>query len=140
MGRCCAARESVDQVVEPTGLVLVAEVVPDSDFTRARRGDAVGVRLLYEGKAVKNTQTTITWAAAMQSKARMTRARTDPEGRALLTLVGKGPYLLAAVGMIRRAGENGPEAADWESYWCSLTFDLASAKSLPQDQKESVKS
>jgi hypothetical protein len=74
----------------------------------------------------------------MQSKARMARARTDPEGRTLLKLVGKGPYLLAAVGMIRRAGENGPEAADWESYWCSLTFDLANAKSLPTTKKKAL--
>ncbi len=82
---------AVDQVVEPTGLVLVAELVPDSDFTRARPGDAVGVRLLYEGRAVKNAQIAITSAASMQSKARMTRARTDPEGPALLKLVEKVP-------------------------------------------------
>ncbi len=40
------------------------------------------------------------------------------------TFEDPGPWLIRSVHMVRRAGERGTEAADWESYWASLSFQL----------------
>jgi hypothetical protein len=37
--------------------------------------------------------------------------------------VTKGQQFVGTVHMVRRGGESGAEAADWESYWTSVTFD-----------------
>lgn len=112
-----------EQVTRPVG--LTAELVPDADLTKARVGDTVGVRLLSEGKPVGGAQVSLTAAAPGPITARVTRARTDADGRARLTIAKRGPYLLTTVHMVRREGETGEQAVDWESYWCSLTFDVA---------------
>jgi uncharacterized GH25 family protein len=115
-----------DHVIRPAG--LPAELVPDSDFTQANAGDTIGVRLLADGKPVDDAQVTFTAAAPGPTKSRMTRARTDRDGRARFTIAKRGPYLVTAVHMVRREGENGDQAVDWESYWCSLTFDVRPAR------------
>ena len=107
---------------------MAAELVPDTDLTVARVGDTVGVRLLSEGTPVSGAQVNLTAAGPGPIKDRVARARTDAEGRARLTITKRGPYLLTAVHMVRREGEAGEEAADWESYWCSVTFDLAPSR------------
>jgi uncharacterized GH25 family protein len=106
-----------DSASKPTG--LVAELVPDSDLTRKAIGDPIGVRLLYRGEPLQGAQITLTASrkTAKESK------QSDKEGHATFKLKGEGPFLLSAVVMVRRTGEVGPNAADWESYWCSLTFD-----------------
>lgn len=109
---------TMDHVTKPTG--LVAELVPESDFTRGHVGDTVSVRLLYRGSPVNAAQIALTSSSAPKA----TRS-TDKEGRAQFKLLGKGPYLLSTVVMVRRENETGPQAVDWESYWCSLTFDVA---------------
>jgi uncharacterized GH25 family protein len=110
-------------VIKPT--TLVAELVPNSDFTQAHPGDTVSVRLLYQGKPVSDAQIAFTPSRRAPEQPRVTRVRTKRDGRVQFKLVGKGPYLLSTVVMVRREGETGPEAADWESYWCSLTFDIS---------------
>jgi uncharacterized GH25 family protein len=117
-----------DQVAQPLG--LAAELVPDRDLTKAKVGDTIGVRLLSEGKPVVGAQVSLTAAAPGPIKSRVTRARTDAEGRARLTIAKRGPYLLTAVHMLRREGDTGEQAFDWESYWCSLTFDVASRQGM----------
>jgi hypothetical protein len=111
-----------DHVMRPVG--LPAELVPDTDLTRARAGETISVRLLAEGRPVSDAQVSLTAAAPGPIASRVSRARTDHEGRARLTLAKLGPYLLTTVYMVRREGEVGEQAADWESYWCSLTFDI----------------
>jgi uncharacterized GH25 family protein len=113
-----------DQVTKPLG--LAAELVPDTDLTKAKVGDTIGVRLLSAGKPVAGGQVSLTAAAPGPITSRVTRARTDAEGRAQLTIAKRGPYLLTTVHMLRREGATGEQAFDWESYWCSLTFDVAS--------------
>jgi uncharacterized GH25 family protein len=111
-------------ITKPT--TLVAELVPNSDFTRAHPGDTVSVQLLYLGKPVREAQIAFTASHGAPKQPRVTRGRTDRDGRMQFKLVGEGPYLLSTVVMVRREGETGREAADWESYWCSLTFDISS--------------
>ena len=47
--------------------------------------------------------------------------RTDANGRARITVKATGPHRLHAIVMVRCAA---PEAADWESFWASLTFEI----------------
>jgi uncharacterized GH25 family protein len=103
---------------------MAAELVPDTDLTGAKVGDTIGVRLLSEGKPVAGAQVNLAAAAPGPIKTRVAHARTDAEGRARLTISKQGPYLITSVHMVRRDGESGEQAADWESYWCSLTFDV----------------
>ena len=113
-----------EHVTKPVG--LAAELVPDTDLTRAKIGDTIGVRLFADGKPIAGAQVNLTAAAPGPIASRVTRTRTDAAGRARLTIANQGPYLLTSVHMVRREGEAGEQPADWESYWCSLTFDVAS--------------
>ena len=50
------------------------------------------------------------------------RARSDQNGRATFAIDEPGPWLVKAVHMVpAAAGTN----ADWESFWASLTFEMA---------------
>ena len=73
-------------------------------------------------------QVSLTAAAPDPIKSRVVHGRTDAEGRTRLTIAKRGPYLLTAVHMVRREGETGDQAVDWESY-CSLTFDVSTRRS-----------
>jgi len=112
-----------EQVTRPLG--WPAELVPDTDVSNGRVGDTIGIRLLADGKPVSGAQVTFTAAAPGPTKSRATAARTDGNGRARFTIAKRGPYLITSVHMVRRDGETGEQAVDWESYWCSLTFDVA---------------
>lgn len=113
-----------EQVTRPVG--LPAELIPDTDLTAARVGETISVRLLADGQPVANAQVRFTAAAPGPTTARVVHSRTDAQGRARFVVAKRGPYLLTSVYMVRREGETGAEAADWESYWCSLTFDVQS--------------
>ncbi|MGH8131031.1 MAG: hypothetical protein ACRES3_09295, partial [Steroidobacteraceae bacterium] len=54
------------------------------------------------------------------------RVRTDVDGRAGFRLRAAGMWRVAAVHMIDAPGN---VAADWESLWASLTFELPSRAS-----------
>ena len=101
---------------------IVAELVPDTDLTQARSGDDIAVRLLFEGRPVANAQVSAYGTGAAPIQARRQTGRTDANGRVHFKLRGAGPYLLTTTHMVRRTGETGPEAVDWESYWVSITF------------------
>lgn len=111
-----------DHVTRPVG--LVAEMVPDTDVTRAHVGDTIAARLLFDGQPVANAQVSEYAAGPGHIVTRRQIARTDKSGRASFVLRGQGPFLLTTTHMVRRTGETGPDAADWESYWVSLTFDI----------------
>ena len=112
-----------EHVTRPVG--LAAELVPDTDLSRARVGETIGVRLLANGAPVAAAQMNLTAARPGPVSTRVVRARTDQDGRARFTVAKHGPYLVTAVHMVRRVGETGEQAVDWESYWCSLTFDVS---------------
>ncbi len=47
--------------------------------------------------------------------------RTDAAGKAVISLQGRGKFLLSAVHMQEAPPEG---TAKWESYWASLTFEI----------------
>jgi hypothetical protein len=112
-------------VTRPAG--IVAEIVPATDFTQARAGDKLRFQLLFEGKPVAGAQVSLYSSGTADIKSRRQVVHTRADGHADVELTGSGPYLLTTTLMYRRDGETGPEAADWESYWVSLTFDSVPA-------------
>ncbi len=107
-------------------LGLPAELVPLSDPTRLRRGDTLAVRLVAAGRPVAGALVGAIDAGSTGAPDDWPiKARTDRDGLVRLRLDAPGPWLVRSVHMVRRDGETGPQAADWESFWASLAFDLA---------------
>ena len=61
------------------------------------------------------------------------KARTDADGRASFRMREPGMWRVAAVHMIEARGN---VAADWESLWASLTFELPSQGSHPRPAEQ----
>ena len=111
-------------VTKPLGLKM--ELVPDVDPTTLHPGSVLRLRLLLDGRPAPNALVGAVYAAAQaKPESWPLAARTDAEGRVSFTLHDRGPWLLRAVKTQRRTDEAGPLAADWESYWASLSFILA---------------
>ncbi len=110
-------------VTRPVGLTI--ELVPLADPTRLKPGDRCRVRLLFEGKPVAGAQVGATYASAkVRPDEWPLRERTNAQGEVEFTLNDSGPWLIRSVHMVRRTGETAADAADWESYWASLSFAL----------------
>lgn len=113
-------------VTRPAGLTI--ELVPRSDPTTLRPGDRLRLQLLFEGKPASGVLVGAIYAtAASKADEWPLTARTDARGEVEFPLGDAGPWLIRAVQMVRRTGETGAQAADWETYWASLTFALAGA-------------
>ncbi len=114
-------------VTRPIGLAV--EIVPLTDPTTLRPGDRCRFRLLFEGKPIAGARVGAIYASARTGPDEWPLgARTDPRGEVEFTLADTGPWLIRAVHMVRRTGEQGEESADWESYWASLSFALDTAR------------
>jgi uncharacterized GH25 family protein len=81
-------------------------------------------QLLYEGKPLADALVTATLLGA---PARDLHARTDKHGRATFNLQAAGAWRIAAVHMLEARDS---VAADWESLWASLTFELSAPESI----------
>ena len=107
-------------------LGLKIELVPLSDPTVLSVGSRLRVRLLLDGQPAPNALVGAIHAAAQTKPEQWPlTARTDTRGEAEFALGDVGPWLIRAVRTMRRTGETGELAADWESYWASLSFQLA---------------
>jgi uncharacterized GH25 family protein len=89
-----------------------------------RTGDARSFRLLHEGKPLANALVTATLLGAAASDR---HARTDQHGRVTLSLRTAGAWRIDAVHMIEARDA---VAADWESRWASLTFEVPAPESV----------
>jgi hypothetical protein len=77
--------------------------------------------LTYEGKPRTGA---LVLAINQRDPSKKLSARSDAQGRVAFRFPMGGVWLVKAVHMIpAKPGTN----ADWESYWASLTFDLAEA-------------
>jgi len=112
-------------LTKPVGLTL--ELVPESDPYALAPGQALGFRLLYEGKPLPDA---LVFALDDASASAPMHARTDRNGRVRFTLPRAGRWLVKAVHMIRAPGEVRTDA-DWESFWASVTFSLGSGHPSP---------
>lgn len=107
-------------------LGLKIELVPLVDPTSLTTGSRLRVRLLLDGEPLAGALAGAIFAGGKaEPDSWPLTATTDARGEAEFTLDHRGPWLIRAVTMQRRDNESGPEAADWETYWASLTFRLA---------------
>jgi uncharacterized GH25 family protein len=99
-----------------TGMPL--ELIAEQNPYAALPPSELPVTLLWQGKPIGDIQIRV-----FQDNGSVTdtTTRTDPTGKAVISLRGGGRFLLNAVHM-QEAPPDG--AAKWESYWASLTFDI----------------
>lgn len=103
-------------VDRPMGLRL--ELIAEPDLTRGNADDLRSFRLLYDGKPLAGALATATRPGTTDGDLKV---RTSADGRASFRLRAPGMWRVAAVHMIEAPANI---AADWESFWASLTFEL----------------
>ncbi|MCA1614763.1 MAG: DUF4198 domain-containing protein [Acidobacteria bacterium] len=100
------------------------EIVSESDPYDLKRGQALPVRLLFDGRPLANARLVVgSTDAATATQSNMAGVRTDGDGRALLRTVRPGgAHYVHALHMIPASGR--PDV-EWESFWATLTFGAA---------------
>ncbi len=99
-------------------LGLELELIPESNPYTLKPGSTLPVRLLHKGKPLSGALVMALSGAGPDARVAV---RTDADGRAALRLERPGPWLVKAVHMLPAPADI---AADWESLWASLTFEL----------------
>lgn len=102
----------------PIGCLI--EFVPQAPISRAKTGDGFAVQLLFQGQPLAGAAVEVGWTNG-KSHALTPGGRTDSQGNVVIPLKAPGIYRLHSVHMTR---SDDPSAADWESYWTSLTFQI----------------
>lgn len=95
------------------------ELVPEQNPYRLKSGEQLAVRMLREGRPLPGV---LVVGYPHRDPESSVRGRTDDEGRVVLRLDRAGSWLIKAVHMERIDND---ERADWQSWWASLTFELA---------------
>ena len=98
---------------DPVGLPL--ELVPEADPTRLRNGDALTLRLLWQGRPLSGLA-----VGAVPSGAAAVLRPTDEDGRVTVALDRAGPWLLRAT-RVRRAE---PPDTGWQSHFMTVTLNV----------------
>ncbi len=96
------------------------EIVPEKNPYQLKAGDALPVQVLFKGAPAAGLQLEAAWAGAGGSKVKVI-GRTDAQGKITVPLASAGKWRLHSLKMERCADAS---AADWESYWASLTFEI----------------
>lgn len=97
------------------------EIVPEANPSLLRGNAALPVQVLFRGKPVEGIAVESAFAPATGGKAVVkVIGKTDTNGRANVPIMGLGRWRIHALVMERCAE---PAAADWESFWASLTFE-----------------
>lgn len=98
------------------------EIVPTKDPYTLKAGDVLPVKVFFEGKPLAGQKLTALHRAGETLTS--ATATTDKTGAAEFKLAQGGVWLVRGVHM-RRVTEKNPEpAADWESFWASVSFEL----------------
>ena len=107
-----------DTPTQPVGQAF--EIVPLKNPYALKAGDELPVRVLFEEKPLSGLKLTA-WHRSGDTLTTAT-ATTDKDGKASLKLTKVGGWVVRGVHM-RRVSEKKPEpAAEWESFWASVTF------------------
>ena len=104
---------------------LPLEIVPMQNPYDCKIGDKLTVKILFQGKALKNKKI-FTWHKNLNdpayAKTRKTQYTTDNKGKVTFVLDQKGEWLVSLVQMIDLGEAN--KEGNYQSFWASLTFDL----------------
>jgi len=107
---------------EKTGLTI--EIIPEASPYLLKPGDKLPVQVLFRGKPAVDVAVESVWLQAGKAKME-TIGRTDKNGRIVISVKAPGPHRLHAI-VMERCTE--PAAADWESFWASLTFSIEAGR------------
>lgn len=97
------------------------EIVPEADPYTLKPGAKLPVRVLLRGKPAPNLQMEVAIAPPTGAARVHAVGSTDANGRITIPLESAGKWRLHTLFMERCSD---PKAADWESFWSSLTFEL----------------
>jgi uncharacterized GH25 family protein len=100
----------------------VFEIVPTKDPYTLKAGDVLPVKVLFENKPLAGQKVTAFHRAG--DTVTSVSATTDKTGAAEFKLTKGGVWLVRGVHMRRVTEKNPAPAADWESFWASVTFEL----------------
>jgi hypothetical protein len=101
-------------------LGLAIEIVPLADPSALKAGSVLPVRILLRGKPAAGLQLETAWADGPEHKTTAV-GKTDVEGRIDVPILRQGLWRLHSLKMERCTEA---KAADWESFWASLTFEV----------------
>lgn len=104
--------------IHPIGFPI--EIIPEADPYTLHPGDKLPVRVVFQGKPAADLQLEAAWSNGSKSKTAIV-GRTDAQGRIGVPLAAEGKWRLHSL-LMERCVE--PAAADWESFWASLTFEV----------------
>jgi hypothetical protein len=96
---------------------LPIEIIPEQAPDAVKPGESLTVRVLFRGAPAANVQV----IAASATGKPTPLGSTGADGRLPVRIPGSGTYRLHALQMERCAD---PAAADWESFWAMLTFEV----------------
>lgn len=96
------------------------EIIPKKDPYNLKAGEQLPVQVRFHGKPAPGLSLEAAWAGP-QGKGTQRVGITDSEGRIEVPLKTAGKWRLHTIKM-ERCSE--PAAADWESFWASLTFEV----------------
>lgn len=99
---------------------LTIEFIPAANPYALKPGDSLPVQVLFRGKPLAAAAVESAWLESGKPVLK-TIGRTDVDGRITIPIVASGPHRLHVIQMERCAD---PQAADWESFWASLTFAI----------------
>ncbi len=102
---------------QPLGYPL--ELLPRANPYALVPGNVLPIALLYKGRPIEGV---LVIAFTADQPAGRFQARTGPDGLVQLPLDRAGRWLVKAVHMIPVPATD--PAADWESFWASLTFEV----------------
>lgn len=125
--RCAKSLVSSGSPVDGQGdraLGFTLELVAERNPYALALGDDLPIRLTYEGQPLPGT---LVVAMNRLNPSEKLEARTDRDGRVRFALRQTGMWLIKAVHMIPASAKS---AAEWESFWASLTFELRPTGSL----------
>ena len=110
--------EQQDFWSQPVGQRL--EIVPEADPNALSAGETLSIRVLFEEEAAEGV--TVFAGGTGGDRERIEQV-TDSQGRASFVLPSPGRWYLRGIKMLRVEGD--PEL-QWESFWCTLTFEIES--------------
>lgn len=109
-----------DTPTKPVGQVF--EIVPVKNPFALKPGDELPVTVLFEQKPLAGVRLTA-WHRTGDILTTVT-ATTDKDGKAAFKLPKAGMWVVRAVHMRRVTDKKPDPAADWESFWASVTFAM----------------
>jgi len=113
----------VDRSVYDQPLGYPLELIPRANPYALVPGERLPIALFYKARPVEGV---LVIAFTADQPALRFQARTGPDGLVTLPIDRPGRWLVKAVHMIPVQATD--PAADWESFWASLTFEVRTAR------------